>query len=311
MEVMHMETSTHFKARAAMALVMAIFCGGCELSADDPDSLAAGDGPAWPDDSIRVQETDLDTTFSKGWVHANTAHDWSGGTAASSTRAGAEMSFSFTGTRIRWIGWRESGAGAARVSLDGKSLGRVDLYSNTIRLRTPVFTSQELAEGPHTLTIRVIDANPASSGTMVVVDAFDIVSDTPRPRLTRSEENAPAVSFTGVWNVDSGCVGCSGGRDSYAHGPDSLASFEFTGTRVRWLGWLKDAGGIANVYLDGAFAAEVDLQSTTLSAQAPLFTSEVLQHGPHTLLIEATGTNSVDATGSVVSVDAFVVARDN
>jgi hypothetical protein len=306
---MHMERSRHFKTRIGIALVMAILCGGCELASDDPDNSAAGSDVDWPRDSIRVQETDLDMEFSKGWVHASTAHDWSGGTAASSVEEGAEMSFSFTGTRVRWIGWRESGAGAAQVLLDGKSLGKVDLYSNTIRLRTPVFTSKELERGPHTLTIRVSDdTNPLSTGAMVIVDAFEIVSDTPRPRLTRSEETAAAVSFTGDWNADVACVSCSAGRDNYTQGPDALASFEFTGTRVRWLGWLKPAGGIANVYLDGAFVAEVDLHSTTLSAQAPLFTSAVMQHGPHTLLIEATGTSIPVATGSVVSVDAFDVA---
>jgi hypothetical protein len=306
---MNMNTSTIIKTRACMALVMAIFCGGCELGSDHGGSSGAGDEADWPSDSIRVQETDLDTEYSDGWVHANTAHDWSGGKAASSTVDGAEMSFTFTGTRIRWISWRESSAGAARVLIDGKSVGKVDLYSNTIRLREPVFTSKELEEGSHTLTIEVSDdTNPKSTGTMVIVDAFDIVSDTKRPKISRSQENAAAVSFNGVWNVDAGCVACSAGRDSYSQGPDGMASFVFTGTRVRWLGWRKEAGGIANVYLDGAFVAEVDLHSTTLSAQAPIFTSAVLQHGPHTLLIEATGTNSVDATGSVVSVDAFDVA---
>src|SRR5689334_3652708 len=202
MEVMHMKTSKNYRSSAGLALLMALCCGGCELASDDPDNSATGDDANWPSASIRAQETDLDAEFSKGWVHANKAHDWSGGTAASATKVGAEMSFNFTGTRVRWIGWRESSAGAARVYLDGKSLGKVDLYSNTIQLRTPVFTSKELEPGPHTLKIKVIDAtNSASAGTIVIVDAFDIVSDTPRPKLTRSEENAAAVSFTGVWNV--------------------------------------------------------------------------------------------------------------
>lgn len=296
----------------ACALMLTILCCGCDPSSESsPDSAGNDEDVNWPDNALRVEETDLDTVFSEGWLHTNTSHDWSGDMAASASDAGASMSFSFTGTRIRWIGWRESGAGIARVFLDGEPVDRVDLYSNTIRVQAPVFTSEELAQGPHTLTIEVTgDSNKSATGTTVVVDAFEIVSlvDTPRPPVTRIEETASQVSFTGAWNVDSVCTTCSGGTDRYTSGPDSLASFSFTGTRVRWLGWRKHAGGIARVYLDGAFIADVDLYSSTVSAQAPLFTSEVLADGPHTLLIEATATNSPAAAGSVVSVDAFDVA---
>jgi hypothetical protein len=295
-----------------LVTLLAILCWSCK--SDDSGNSSAADAAEddnWPGNAVRVQETDLDTQYSDGWVHANKAHDWSGGTAASSVGP-ASMSFSFTGTRIRWIGWRESGAGIARVLLDGEPVGRVDLYSNTIKLRAPVFTSKELKQGPHILTIEATGtADNRSTGTAVIVDAFEIVSldTTARPHIDRIEETDTTVSFTGTWNVDQGCIACSGGKDNYAQGPDALASFSFTGTRVRWLGWRKQAGGIAYVYLDGAFAAEVDLHSHTTSAQAPIFTSDVLAQGPHTLLIEASGGNNPAALGSVVSVDAFLVAR--
>lgn len=309
---MDMKVATLNTKRAGIALLLAILCCGCDPSSEGSSGPGFDDDAVnWPKDALRVEETDLDTEFSGGWVHANTAHGWSGGTAASTGEAGASMSFDFTGTRIRWIGWRESGAGIARVFLDDVPVGRVDLYSNTIRVQAPVFTSKELAQGPHTLRIEVTGAsNSAATGATVIVDAFEIVSlvDTPRPAVTRSEETDPAVSFTGVWNVDSGCTACSGKTDRYARDADAMASFSFTGTRVRWIGWRKEAGGIARVYLDGAFAAELDLYSTVLSAQSPLFTSEVLAHGPHTLLIEVTGTGNPAADSTVVSVDAFDVA---
>jgi hypothetical protein len=295
----------------ACALMLTILCCGCDSSSRSAPDSAESEDDNWPENALRVEETDLDTDFSAGWVHADASHDWSGGTAASASAAGASASFSFTGTRVRWIGWRESGAGIARVLLDGEPAGRIDLYANTISVQAPVFTSKELAQGPHTLTIEVTgDANPRSTGARVIVDAFEIVSlvDTPRPAVTRSEETDPAVSFTGVWNVDRGCIACSGGTDNYTSGPDALASFSFTGTRVRWLGWRKPAGGLANVYLDGALAAQVDLFSDVTSPQSPLFTSEVLAHGPHTLLIEAGADSNPEAEGSVVSVDAFDVA---
>ncbi len=301
------------KIKPCAFALLAILCYGCDQSSDGGSALAdSEEDDNWPSDAVRVQETDLDTVYGDGWVHANKAHEWSGGTAASTTGP-ASMSFDFTGTRIRWIGWRESGAGIARVLLDGEPVDRVDLYSNTIKLRAPVFTSDELQQGPHTLTIEATGtAHRRSTGTTVVVDAFEIVSldNAARPQVTRIEEDDTTVSFTGEWNVDGGCTACSGRRDSYAQGPDAMASFNFTGNRVRWLGWRKRAGGIARVYLDGAFAAEVDLYSATVSAQAPVFTSQTLQDGPHTLLIEVPASNNPASVGSVVSVDAVLVARD-
>ncbi|HEX5055625.1 MAG TPA: hypothetical protein VFX02_03920 [Gammaproteobacteria bacterium] len=305
-----MELLTGNKTRACL-LSLAVFCCGCHPSSEGGVN-AADAADDWPKDATRFEETDLETVFSDGWVHANTAFDWSGGTAASA-KGPASMSFNFTGTRIRWYGWRESGAGIARVLLDGKSAGKVDQYSNTIEVGAPVFTSKELEQGQHTLTIEVTgDANRDSSGTTVFVDAFEVVSLDPvaKPRVRRIEETAGSMSFNGEWNIDSGCKLCSARRDAWAGGPDAMANFNFTGTRVRWLGWRKQAGGLANVYLDGAFVGEFDLYSATTSAQSPLFTSEVLANGPHTLLIEVTGANNPSAAGSLVSVDAFDVAVD-
>lgn len=327
---MSMDVSTGIKARACMALLLAILCCGCDRSSDssnddstdrtgsdDSENPAEPTEPTEPDEdaawknATRVEETSLDTVFSDGWVHANTSQDWSGDTAAFATGE-ASMSFNFTGTQIRLIGWRESAAGKARVLLDGEEVGEIDQYSNTIDVQAPVFTSEVLEQGPHTLTIEVTGkANRKSTGTMVVVDAFEILSEDEisLPRVTRTEETASAVEYTGDWQHGDSACSCSGGTKSFAGGPDALVSFEFTGTRVRWLGFRKQAAGMARVYLDGALAAEVDLYSETVSSQAPIFTSDVLDDGPHTLLIEATGSGNAEATGTFVTVDAFDVAK--
>lgn len=303
-----MEARERIVRRAFVALLLALLCSGCPRSEESTDS---GDDP-WPQDSIRVEETDLDTVFSDGWVHGNTAYDWSDGTAAVTRVPGSTMSFTFTGTRIRWLGWRDSTAGIARVWLDGESAGEVDLYFNGIEVQAPVFTSEVLEPGMHTLMIEAAGtANPASAGVKVVVDAFEIADGVAPPPVTRIEETDPSLGFTGEWRYeDRVCFTCSGAANSYARGPDALVSFSFTGTRVRWLGWRKDAAGIARVYLDGALAGEIDLYSNTPTAQAPLFTSEVLDDGPHTLLIEATGGANSVAGDTIVSVDAFDIVGD-
>jgi hypothetical protein len=61
------------------------------------------------------------------------------------------------------------------VWIDGVNRGTVDLYNASTLSRRVVF-SQALANGPHTVEIRVLGArNAASSGNRIDVDAFIFV----------------------------------------------------------------------------------------------------------------------------------------
>ena len=63
---------------------------------------------------------------------------------------------------MRWIGFRAPWAGMADVSVDGGAVARIDLYSATEAVQTPVFTATGLAAGAHTLRIDVPgEKNPA------------------------------------------------------------------------------------------------------------------------------------------------------
>jgi hypothetical protein len=89
---------------------------------------------------------------------------------------------------------------------------------------------------------------------------------------------------------------------------------------VSWIGFRAFWAGIANVYLDDVFAAEVDLflPRCTTEQQAegcideqvgvPVFSAAGIAAGSHTLTVEATGRKNVSATDGAVIVDAFDVA---
>ena len=64
----------------------------------------------------------------------------------------------------------------------------------------------------------------------------------------------------------------------------------FTGTGVSWIGFKGSFAGIANVYLDGPLVATVDSYAAAETVQAVLYATSGLTSGPHTLAIEATGT---------------------
>src|SRR5579864_7187977 len=55
----------------------------------------------------RLQQTDPSVAFTgSGWVQGDTSDLWSGGTAAASITPGDQVTFTFTGTGIRWLGAR-------------------------------------------------------------------------------------------------------------------------------------------------------------------------------------------------------------
>jgi hypothetical protein len=65
--------------------------------------------------------------------------------------------------------------GIARVYLDGMFVTEVDTYSSTEAPQKTVFTATGLVQGSHALTIELTGRkNPASTGTWVIVDAFDV-----------------------------------------------------------------------------------------------------------------------------------------
>ena len=92
------------------------------------------------------------------------------------------------------------------------------------------------------------------------------------------------------------------------------ATFTFTGTGVRWLGELgPDNGGIARVFLDGAFMTEVETYAPSLDpghrniVDAEHFKATGLADTSHTLTIEVTGRQNPAAVRATVIVNVFDV----
>src|SRR5205823_12822498 len=155
--------------------------------------------PPPPPTVTRVEETDPSITYTGDWFPAD-PRAWSGGTAVYSTTAGNEATLAFTGTAVDWIGFLGPQTGMARVFLDGVLAAEVDTYSPTAQVQAVVFRATSLANTSHTLTIEVTgQQNPASTGTYIVVDAFEVTQQRcdrlPPLAVARSVATATA-SFT-------------------------------------------------------------------------------------------------------------------
>ena len=119
----------------------------------------------------RYQEEDAAVTYIGDWVHGNVNRTWSEGTVATSATAGAQVTFTFTGTSVSLIGCRKLSTGLANVSVDGIFVEQINTYlpPPIEAYQTTVFRADGLANGTHTLTLEV-----ASDGGYLVVDAFDV-----------------------------------------------------------------------------------------------------------------------------------------
>ena len=123
----------------------------------------------------RIAQTSPAVSYGPGWIQGNQDRAYSEGTSAESNTPGAQATFSFNGTGVRWIGVRGPQTGIARVSIDGVAVQDVDTFSTTESLQHVDFAVSGLAAGNHTLGIEIVGKNPLSTNFWVLIDAFDVL----------------------------------------------------------------------------------------------------------------------------------------
>jgi hypothetical protein len=280
-------------------------CGPANCNAVVVDAFDVGPSVSPPVEGQRSEETSPAVGYTGGWTQGDMTRAWSGGTAAVSTTVGAQATFTFTGTSVRWIGLRGPQTGIARIFLDGAFQAEVDTYATT-EFQAGVFSATDLAPAGHTLKIEVAGKNPAATSNLIVVDAFDVGS--------RFEEKDRSVVYSGAWMTGNDSRNWSGTTANAGTGTAALsgtagaaAEFTFTGTSVSWIGFRAPRAGLADVSVDGAFITRVDLYSPTEQLRVPVFTMDLPAPGPHTLRIVVTGERNPASEQAVVTVDAFDV----
>ncbi|HEY3127930.1 MAG TPA: hypothetical protein VGL91_00600 [Acidobacteriota bacterium] len=120
------------------------------------------------------------------------------------------------------------------------------------------------------------------------------------------EYNDPAVHYTGPWFEHNSQVH-TGGAAELAMDAGARATFTFTGSAVKWVGFTDEWSGIANVFVDGVLQAVVDTFASPAKAKAQSFSVSNLSAGTHTLVIEVTGARNSNSAGSWIWIDSFEV----
>ncbi|HET9457351.1 MAG TPA: alginate lyase family protein, partial [Candidatus Limnocylindrales bacterium] len=118
----------------------------------------AGRASAWatsqPITTRATQETGAGTGYGGSWVNASHV-EYLGGVARASKVKGSQVTFSFNGPSVAWVGPTGPTRGKAYVYLDGTLIITVDTYSSSFRARRvlqTIFTSDR----SHTITVRVL-----------------------------------------------------------------------------------------------------------------------------------------------------------
>jgi hypothetical protein len=113
-----------------------------------------------------------------------------GGSATLAMDQGSQATFTFTGTGVQWIGYRDAWSGIAQVYLDGAPKGTIDTYSAAEQAQAVIYSSGRLKNTSHTLTIVVTGTHDANSaGAWVWVNAFDV--SIPSTIAKRSSRQTP------------------------------------------------------------------------------------------------------------------------
>jgi len=250
----------------------------------------------------RFENTDATVLgFAGSWSEL-TNSNLSGGSYRYSNAAGAVATATFRGSEFAWITTKAPYCGIAEVSIDGGTWQQVDLWAASASYRQPVYEKTGLGSGIHTVEIRVTGTKRvAATAAYVGVDAADIVQPT-----VRIEQTDAKLSWAGAWSTFSH-VNLSGGDYRYVNATGAKVQVAFTGTGIDWITTKGPGFGIARVTVDGGAPVLVDLFNPTTAYRQRAFSARGLAEGPHTMVIEWTGTKRSVATNTYVGIDAFDV----
>lgn len=122
----------------------------------------------------RTETEGLPTT---GTWYSDSSTVWSGGATMYTAVAASTMSFTFTGTGIRFISMTAPDQGIIRVYIDDVDQGNVDLYAATTTRQIVGYENSTLTNASHTIRIEVTGTkNPSATHTTVIADAFEVLS---------------------------------------------------------------------------------------------------------------------------------------
>ena len=128
----------------------------------------------------------------------------------------------------------------------------------------------------------------------------------PTKRLGRAQEVSTALTYAGTWGSKVSLSGASGGYVKKASLAGMGVTYTFMANDIAFLTTKGPGRGQAELWLDGAKVADLDLYSPTMQTAYMVWAGEVTGGVNHTLEVRALGTKHASSTAARVDMDAFV-----
>jgi hypothetical protein len=227
-----------------------------------------------------------------------------GGSYDASKAAGASASYTFKGTGVSVLGTRMKDGGYAAMYIDGaKQTSTASFFSAKTRYRKVIWSKSGLANGWHTIQVRVLGTKPAAaSDRWVYLDGFQVGTtqvDQVNSTVTETFARVKASTASGGTydTVSHATTGDTAGQPSY--------SLQFRGTGVSVYAVKSKTASKAAFYVDGRLDSTVDLRSTSTYVTS-IASFSGLADKVHTLRIDVVGTKT--GAGSSVGIDYLRVS---
>jgi cell wall-associated NlpC family hydrolase len=243
------------------------------------------------------------------WTQGEPSPSASGGNFSYSNANGGSVTVNFTGIYLQLLTKVSPSYGLARVTVDGKDAGTLNLYSATTVWKKIVWNTGMLNAGPHTVTFSWTGTVGGSGGgTNIGVDAFQVIGSFTQAKAVgvpdRFQDTDRNIIWTGLWDHIA-TPSASGGSYAHVNEASAAATLTFKGTSVAWVATKAPACGKARVTLDGADQGLVDLYSANSGYMQTVWSASGLTDTNHTLSIAWTGEKNAAAGSTYITVDAF------
>jgi hypothetical protein len=125
-------------------------------------------------------------------------------------------------------------------------------------------------------------------------------------RPVRYENQREVFQYLGKWSIVKG-GDYSASTISVSDDNSAKASLKFVGSSIALIGPKAQNLGIAKIFIDGKFVANLDQYSRSPTTMTQLYAIKELSFAPHTITIEVSGARNPASQGHSVSVDALDV----
>jgi hypothetical protein len=125
-------------------------------------------------------------------------------------------------------------------------------------------------------------------------------------RPVRYENHRDVFQYQGKWKIVKD-DDYSASTISVSDDNSAKASLKFVGRSIALIGPKAQNLGIAKIFIDGKFVANLDQYSRSPTTMTQLYAIKELSFAPHTITIEVSGARNPASQGHSVSVDALDV----